>query len=101
MQTSVLFMCTGATATFSGCTSTVNARTSALHFSCTGTESNLLDCASYASSLRSFRDFFDIDYCYDKFVCFKTLSSDELCSYFWRQNAGVQCNGMFHLSHAP
>ena len=88
-HTLYMFMCPGATATFSGYTSTMDVTTTALHFSCTGTESNLLDCASYVSTLHS--SYYIYGYYYD------FVSSDELCSYTWRQNVGVQCNGMFHL----
>ena len=74
---SVLSEYTGAIATFTIHTLVVIATTTALHFSCMGTETNLLDCASYVSTSPIGNYFI-------------SYSSDEVCSFVY---AGVQCNG--------
>ena len=76
----VLSKYTGAIATFTGYTVDVIATTTALHFSCMGTETNLLDCASYVST-SPFDNYFD----------YVSYSSDEVCSFAY---AGVQCSGV-------
>ena len=75
----VLSKYTGAIATATGYTLDVIATPTALHFSCMGTETNLLDCASYVStSLLGF------------YFYYFSYSSDEVCTFAY---AGVQCNG--------
>ena len=76
---SVLSEYTGAIATFTVYTLDVIATTTALHFSCMGTETNLLDCASYVSTSS-----------YNYFYYTNSYLSDEVCSFAY---AGVQCNG--------